>query len=50
LLLTFATSASVLGPTSGPALMIGTGLVTALGLLGLAQLRRPAQPVPLARS
>ncbi|MDU9024954.1 hypothetical protein [Pseudomonas corrugata] len=50
LLLTFATSASVFGPGSGPGLMIGTGLVTAIGLLGLAQLRRASQPVPLARS
>ncbi|WP_434609329.1 hypothetical protein J3P80_21965 [Pseudomonas sp. D2-30] len=50
LLLTFATSASVMGPASGPALMIGTGVITATGLLGLAQLRRAPRPVPLARS
>ncbi|WP_339437620.1 hypothetical protein [Pseudomonas sp. EL_65y_Pfl1_R32] len=49
LLLTFATTASVFGPASGPALMIGTGVISATGLLGLAQLRRQAQPLPLAR-
>ncbi len=49
LLLTFATTASIFGPASGPALMIGTGVVSATGLLGLAQLRRQAQPLPLAR-
>lgn len=49
LLLTFATTASLFGPASGPALMIGTGVVSATGLLGLAQLRRQAQPLPMAR-
>ncbi|WQG56685.1 hypothetical protein RHM66_14440 [Pseudomonas sp. RTB3] len=49
LLLTFATTASIFGPASGPALMIGTGVVSATGLLGLAQLRRQAQSLPLAR-
>lgn len=49
LLLTFATTASIFGPASGPVLMIGTGVVSATGLLGLAQLRRQAQPLPLAR-
>lgn len=49
LILTFATSASVYGPTCGPALMIGSGLFTAIGLLGFACLRRLSQPRPMAR-
>lgn len=49
LLLTFATSASVFGPTFGPALMISTGLFTAIGLLGMAHLRRPVGALPMAR-